>query len=823
MNLTNKQLKLAGDFISKTHYSVFLTGKAGTGKTTFLRNLANITYKRFVVVAPTGVAAINAGGVTVHSFFQLPFGPQLPETKENISEGAAKPSRFAAHHQRFTREKINIIRSLDLLVIDEISMVRADMLDAIDAVLRRFRQRQTPFGGVQLLMIGDLQQLAPIVKDDEWELLHHYYDTVYFFSSLALKRLNYVSIELQQVFRQADPFFLSLLNKVRNTEPDQQTIEQLNQRYNPELINSDPEGYITLTTHNNQAARINEEKLLAIKGKTYTFTAMVKGDFAEFNFPTEQQLQLKIGAQVMFVKNDPSPLKTFFNGKIGKIVSIDDEDEIVYVQCEGESEPTLASRLEWHNTRYSLNEETNEIKEDIIGSFKQIPLKLAWAITIHKSQGLTFDKAIIDAASAFAHGQVYVALSRCRTFEGMLFRTRIPQSAIKGNNLINGFMQKVEANEPDDHALSKARNEYQLLLVKELFDFKSLGYRLNYMMKICNDNRQSIDNQVYETIKGVKDSSLAEISKVAEKFHLQIEQMAEHNPDLENNSTLQERLIKGCAYFLPLLKQLHNAFDFTLETDNKAVRTSFNEAKQRFILQLKLNLACLEGCAEGFTVQKFLATRAIGAIEKAVAVPALKGAKKGESLYNQLKKWRELQAEEEGIDARLIIPMKVMQSIAEKMPTSARELLEIKGLSQTRVRKYGIALLEIIEKYSHKHQLGLSIDFVPIPEKQSSKSVSLLLLKEGNSIEEIAEARNFAISTIQSHLSEYIQSGELDINGCLPKEKIELISDYFIETEDARFGPAREVLGDEITYGDLKMVYAHLINKGLITEEGQRN
>lgn len=819
MNATNKQLKLAADFISLTHYSLFLTGKAGTGKTTFLRNLKNITYKRFVVVAPTGVAAINAGGVTIHSFFQLPFGPQIPETRENRSI-TVNPSMLAARQQRFTREKINIIRSLDLLVIDEISMVRADLLDAIDAVLRRFRQRQSPFGGIQLLMIGDLQQLAPIVKDDEWELLHPYYETVYFFSSLALKRLNYVSIELQQVFRQADPLFVQLLNKVRNTEPDQQTIDQLNQRYKPDLLKNEPEGYITLTTHNSQATRINEDKLLAINGETVIFSAKVKGDFSEFNYPTEINLQLKVGAQVMFVKNDPSPLKAFFNGKIGKVVSIDDEDEFVYVQCEGDSEPILASRLEWHNTRYSLNEETSEITEDIIGSFSQIPLKLAWAITIHKSQGLTFEKAIIDAAAAFAHGQVYVALSRCRTFEGMIFRSKIPQTAIKGNSLINGFMQKVETNEPDELALSKARDEYQLLLVKELFDFKSLEYRLNYVLKLCNENKQSIDNETINALIEAREQSRNTILTVAEKFQIQIEQMARQSPDLENNAPLQQRIIKASAYFQPLLQQLLSKLNINIETDNKAIRTSLNEAMQRLNMQLKLNQACIDSCMQGFEIQKYIEARAIGAIEKSIIVKKARGAAKEESLYGILKKWREQQADDEGIESRLIIPMKTLRSIAEKMPVSSRELLEIKGLSQTRVKKYGAALLELIDKYNHKHQLGLTINFDPIPEKQSSKSISFLMFKEGKSIGEIAEARNFAVSTIQTHLSEFILSGELDVNDCLPKDKIDLITEYFIETEDTRFGPARGVLGEEISFGDLKMVYSHLINKGVINPEG---
>jgi len=395
----NPQLKLAYEFVQHTGRNVFLTGKAGTGKTTFLHNLKKESSKRMIVVAPTGVAAINAGGVTIHSFFQLPFGPQLPynNSPENKQKSIIR---------RFSKEKINIIRSVDLLIIDEISMVRSDLLDGIDGTLRRFKNRNLPFGGVQLLMIGDLQQLAPVVKNDEWNLLRDHYNTAFFFGSLALQKTDYISIELTHVYRQSDERFIKTLNKVRNNTIDNEVIETLNARYNPD-IDSLGAGHIILTTHNAKARQINDSRLKKLPNKSFSFTADIKGTFPDHSYPNDLMLVLKKDAQVMFIKNDPSPEKQFFNGKIGRIIDIDSDS--ITVQCDGDDEPIFVEKLFWEKIAYSLDDKTQEINEVVEGMFFQYPLKLAWAITIHKSQGLTFENAIIDAQDAFAHGQVYVA------------------------------------------------------------------------------------------------------------------------------------------------------------------------------------------------------------------------------------------------------------------------------------------------------------------------------------------------------------------------------------------------------------------------------
>lgn len=377
----NQRLELAHSYVLHTNQNVFLTGKAGTGKTTFLHQIKQLSAKRLVVVAPTGVAAINAGGVTIHSLFQLPFGPIIPGAK--------------GENRKFSREKIRLLRTLDLLVIDEISMVRADVLDGIDEVLRRYRYSQEPFGGVQLLLIGDMQQLPPVIRDDDWALLRPYYESGYFFSSHALRETPYVSIELTHIYRQADQRFINLLNGIREKTITAEGLADLNQRYVPDFAPDDRDGYITLATHNHTAQQINSQKLADLRTRLHTYEAVVTDEFPEAMYPADFSLELKVGAQVMFVKNDSSPDKQYYNGKIGQIVELG--SDYVSVTCAGELVPIVTGPVEWQNIRYSLDAKTGEIQSEIIGTFTQYPLRLAWAITIHKSQGLTFERAIIDA------------------------------------------------------------------------------------------------------------------------------------------------------------------------------------------------------------------------------------------------------------------------------------------------------------------------------------------------------------------------------------------------------------------------------------------
>lgn len=818
--IKNPRLDLAARFISYTEKHLFLTGRAGTGKTTFLRNLKNLTWKRHVVVAPTGVAAINAGGVTIHSFFQLPFGPQIPEELAVRAPADDKEARqAAARFQRFTREKVNIIKSIDLLVIDEISMVRADMLDAIDAVLRRIRNNTTPFGGVQLLMIGDLQQLAPIAKEDEWKLLKDYYDSVYFFSSKALQKTDYVSIELTEVYRQRDEDFIKLLGKVRENSLDSEALAMLEKRFKPNFKPNEDEGYITLTTHNYQAQDINQYKLNALSGKLFSFDAVIEGEFPEFSYPTDVVLKLKAGAQVMFIKNDPSLLKQFYNGKIGKLIRID--DDTLYVQCPGDSGSIAVSPLEWHNCRYTLNEETKEIKESIIGKFTQYPLKLAWAVTIHKSQGLTFDKAIIDARQAFAHGQVYVALSRCRTLEGVVLSTGINSQSLRTDYTVNRYIQKMDENTPDEERLENARNAYSRSLLVELFSFSVFQRRLNYMVKIIRENQSAFDRGLADKVSALNETLRTEILDVAAKFMNQVNFHLSENPDVEKHEALQDRIKKACVYFLEKLENNFVQRIPEIGSDNKALVSAVNELLERMGNELHVKRSCLKRCAAGFTVADYLEARAKSSIEtpKRLGKPTSREDRSEHvahpKLLAQLVQWRESEARELDVTHYRIIPRKALIEIANKLPVSRKQLIEINGLGQKKVKTYGTQILEIIQEYIQDNNINKAVDQtlemdVEKPQAGGTKSVSFELFKSGKTIQAIAEERGLATSTIEGHLAHFVVTGELAVEPFIPAGKLTQILDFFAKFENLSMSDAKIALGESVSWSELRFAVKHI-------------
>lgn len=558
--MDNPELNLVWDFVNNTDRNIFLTGKAGTGKTTFLHKLKSESLKRLAVVAPTGVAAINAGGVTIHSFFQLPFGPILPETANTPGNSFSK---------KFSKKKINIIKSLDLLIIDEVSMVRADLLDGIDQVLRRFRDRTKPFGGAQLLMIGDLQQLSPVIKQDEWQLLKQHYSTGFFFGSNAYQSSNALTIELKRIYRQESEDFIKILNEIRNDSLSPESSETLNKRFIPEFVAKDDEGYTTLTTHNNRADSINSAELKKLKKKSFIYEADVLGKFPEYTYPTHSQLELKVGAQVMFVKNDSSPEKRYFNGKIGTIVGLD-EDEVL-TRCPGDNFDIVTSREIWRNIQYSIKPETKEIVEEEIGSFSQIPLCLAWAITIHKSQGLTFEKVIIDAQEAFAHGQTYVALSRCTTLEGIVLTGPLTRKSIINNHEVASFSKNAEDNQPDSSILETSQKTYQLNLIDEIFNFYSFLYPVTRIMDIYYKNKESISGNLLDQLTILKEKGVTQLLKINATFKSQLVKLCEVEAP-ENNSVIQERFIKAIAYFEKYTKDFvkEPLEELRFTTDNKA-------------------------------------------------------------------------------------------------------------------------------------------------------------------------------------------------------------------------------------------------------------
>ncbi len=830
--ISNDQLQLAFDFVQYTDKHIFLTGKAGTGKTTFLHQLKRTSPKRMVVVAPTGVAAINAGGVTIHSFFQMPFGPFLPiESSENSiseTENIVPSNRF----QKFNREKIAIIKSLDLLVIDEISMVRADLLDGIDDVLRRYKDRNKPFGGVQLLMIGDLQQLAPVVKEDDWSLLKPYYETVFFFSSKALKKTDYISIELSHIFRQRDETFIRLLNKIRDNNADQQTLDELNKRYLPGFVFNDSDGYITLTTHNYQSHNLNESKLEKLPAKIRKFTARVEGEFPEYSYPTDFDLSLKKEAQVMFVKNDVSREKLFYNGKIGRIISI--EEDTVYVRCPGDAEDIAVEMVEWQNTKYTLDEQSKEIRESVIGTFTQIPLKLAWSITIHKSQGLTFEKVIIDARDSFAHGQVYVALSRCKTLEGLVLSTQISNQSIKSDSKVSVFNREIEQNPPGKTLLEESKLTFQQNLLLELFDFYPLLRRLNYCVKLMLEHQQSIHLSLSTMIELMRSELKVELYNVSEKFKGQMNQLIAGNRNIEENSLLQERVRKACRYFtekleLIVIERLKSA---EIEIDNKVVKKSFNDAVGKLSNDATLKSACLKGCFDGFQVKKYMEVRAKAAIEPSGA--KLNGKVSAYTpdsyiahpdLYGTLKSWRNQRADDLSVEPYMILPQKALMELITNLPVTIPGLKKVKGFGAKKISQFGKEIVQMIVEYRKNAKIELpdqlvsieSEDKIKVP-KIDTRVVSFEFFKSGKSIEEVAKERGLSPQTIESHLVRFVETGELDIERLVNPTKMAIISHWFLRNPGSGMSAAKEELGDDVSYAELRFVRKYLGYSGQIAD-----
>ena len=586
----NQELRNAWDFVEHTGISIFLTGKAGTGKTTFLRALKEHSNKRNVIVAPTGVAAMNAGGMTIHSFFQLPLSPFVPNA--NIK------NRFD-----YSKEKRKIMRTLDLLIIDEISMVRADVLDAIDSVLRRFREPNKPFGGVQLLMIGDLQQLTPVVTPTEEELLQRYYDTPYFFGSKALRSINYVTIELTHVYRQQDETFITLLNNIREGNVSENDLQRLNQRYDPTFQPKQGSDYIRLTTHNRMAESYNEDQLRNLPTRAYTFSAETEGNFPEYNYPTDFNLTLKVGAQVMFIRNDN--IGRFYNGRIGHITYVDNEK--ISVLCPGDEEPFDVEAETWENTKYTLNEKTKQIEAEVQGTFKQYPLRLAWAITIHKSQGLTFKHAIIDAQASFASGQVYVALSRCKSLEGLVLASPIGNAAIINDSRVSDYIShQTEEAQKSISVLPTLKEEYYRQLLIEMFNFNDLKVYEVALFRVLTEFFFK-----YTKINALHKMALSDLENrvigVSMKWEKTIMSMTTEQLQRED---FKERIKKGALYFHSELTEIFSKtipLTKEVETNNKVgakrFDSTYTELKQTYDAKQDLLESMME---EDFTITNYL-------------------------------------------------------------------------------------------------------------------------------------------------------------------------------------------------------------------------
>jgi hypothetical protein len=813
---TNLELQLAECYVAQTGCNVFLTGKAGTGKTTFLKSLYDKTDKRLIVTAPTGVAAINAGGVTLHSFFQIPLGPFVP------GDGA-----FGNRPQyRFSREKKEIIECLDLLVIDEISMVRADLLDAVDSVLCRYRRNNLPFGGVQLLMIGDLHQLPPVVKKEDWELLRQYYDSVYFFSSRALARAGFISIELKHIYRQTDDTFIHILNQLRNNQLDERSIAELNKRCVKDFVPEADEGYITLTTHNKSAESINNDRLQGLAGDVHRFKAEITGDFPRHNYPAPEELQLKKGAQVMLLRNDPAADKRYYNGKIGEVAVLT-EDRIEVLSPEDTANITVEPVI-WENIRYHLNKEA-VIEMEVIGTFKQFPLKLAWATTIHKSQGLTFEKAIIDAKAAFVHGQTYVALSRCKTLDGVVLSSAVPQQGIEKDQTLAEFDARISEAPPSQAHLKEAQTSFQQGLLLDCFDFKSLKNGFYQLVRLLKEHTSTV------TLTGTADLEQAagqvnqELYDVGQKFRRQLQHLFLNSHLPESDPRVLERLNKASVWFQDKFEEIfgNSLAGFSFATDNILLKSKINDVLDHLNQEKTIRLEGIKALENGFSPSDLMRRVSLAGMAHASGNQQQKNIRPlGPSgsaidhpdLVSELQTWRSQKAQDEKESKHQILRQDVLFRIAKSLPADRKDLRNIKGVGKKTVQKYGADIIAMVNRYRQKQGIAaVESDDTEIPIERSdgstekiseTKMISYEMLQNGLTIEEIAEKRGLVKSTIEGHLCCFIEQGRLDIKQILPEERQAAIEKALNHSDHNALQAVKEELGHDYSYGEIKMVLA---------------
>jgi len=799
IQMTNHELQLAWDFVNQTQRNIFLTGKAGTGKTTFLHRLKKESPKRLAIVAPTGVAAINARGVTIHSFFQMPFGPILPDQQIRRD-----------FKQKFSKQKINLIKSLDLLIIDEISMVRADLLDAIDKTLRRYKNRNKVFGGVQVLMIGDLQQLAPVVKQHEWEMLQKYYETPYFFSSQSFLQANAINIELKNIYRQQDQDFISILNEIRDNKLSPEAAHRLNSRYIPGFNPDEKDDYITLTTHNYKAKKINQEKLDALKERTYHFHAYIEGYFPENSFPNDEDLVLKKGAQVMFIKNDSSGEKRYYNGKIGRITFIDDKN--IYVKCPGDTEEIDVSRETWENITYEIDKDTKQISEKTQGTFTQIPLRLAWAITIHKSQGLTFEKAIIDAELSFAHGQTYVALSRCKSLDGLVLTAPIKTESIINDRRVTGFIHKVAEQQPGEKELNQSKKNYFIENISELFDYTPLLFPVNRLLHIYQENKSVIQGNMMEPLQNLK-TILLELTNVSKKFVHQIQQMTKQTTEPEKDSSIQDRINKAKDYYLQQTdKELRPKFlELVFETDNKQIQKDLQKFYDELAEQLAQKIYILKHLKIPFEIYQYLDVRAKAFLNKADKPKKKKTIPKNITHIDLLEALRDLRSELaylEEVPAYQIFTQESLYQMCEQLPATEKQLKKINGIGKVRFQKYGQQILDTIINYCIANEIPLKEDSQISPKlpQTNTKQISFDLFKDGKDVNEIAKERNLTTETIMRHLMYFVEEGVLDITDLIPEERYHKITQIIAENDFENLTELKKIAGDDYTWDELRYV-----------------
>jgi hypothetical protein len=742
----NAAFELAAQFVNQTSRSIFLTGKAGTGKTTFLKFIRENTFKKMAVTAPTGVAAINAGGATLHSFFQLPFGPYLPTPQPYFSTSSSdnivcSDPQSLFRNIRFNSAKRELLQELELLIIDEISMVRADTLDAIDTILRHFRgQPLLPFGGLQLLYIGDLFQLPPVVANEEWELLQQHYASPFFFDAKVIAQSPPACLELQKIYRQNEARFIRLLNSIRSNQPTEEDLATLTDYYQPEFVAPKTDHYITLTSHNAKADQINRRELDQLPGRIHTYKASVTGEFSDKAYPAEPTLALKEGAQIMMIRNDKGEVRRFYNGKIGTIQRL--AGDRITIQFPDEPGELILEKETWKNVRYNYDKEKDRVDEEELGSFSQYPIRLAWAITIHKSQGLTFKQAVIDAGDSFAPGQVYVALSRLTSLEGMVLRSRITPWSIRTDPRVAVFMENNPSNQIVELQLEQDQRAFISDTLLKAFDW----IRLAEQLQVHYDgyaHRQFPGRTAATRLAGQWVEATIAQQDTAKRFIRQVEQLL---PEAEADSyhRLQHRTEAAAGYFireiddqllLPITKHISEirSQKKTRKYCEELVLLKLTIARKR--QQLEDALQLITGLREGISATRLL-----------------------DSLENNRR-------------SRTTTPSSDPTATLSSDPAATRT-----DATPTR------------------------------SEKGSTRRISLQLHRAGIPIPEIAARRNLSVTTIETHLASFIPTREIDIKELVPEEKIAPILTVIREIGGSAVGPMKSRLGDDYSFGEIRAV-----------------
>ena len=741
-------------FINQTNRSVFLTGKAGTGKTTLLKEIIKSTHKNTVVVAPTGIAALNAGGVTIHSMFQLPFGGFIPD---NSSPQFTESSKFETkatlrRHFRMSGLKKSVIQNMELLIIDEVSMLRSDLMDAMDFMLQSVRRKSLPFGGVQVLFIGDLLQLPPVIRDEEWRTLSNYYKGKFFFHSHVIQQNPPLYIELSKIFRQTDEKFISVLNNLRNNRISQYDVNILNQFVQPNFDLKANKGYITLTTHNLKADTINSQSLCDLDGQSKIYKARIVDDFPDKIYPVEAHLELKMGAQVMFIKNDPSFDKNYFNGKMGVIKSLSEEEILVHFPEENKT--IEVERYEWQNIRYFVDSNTKEISEEVLGTFTHYPIKLAWAITVHKSQGLTFDKAALDVSQVFLPGQAYVALSRLRSLNGLVLLSPLQMNGITNDQDVMDYAENKASELLLENSLKQETKTFIHNYLKSSFDWADLAQEWRNHQFSYNEN-----------------SELSEKSK--------------HVVWAKKQTQIIETLIEPSRKFISQLNKLFN----TEEVDLKFVSERIQAAYDYFLQPMDS-----------------LVYEILWKLEEVIRV------KKVKAFYEELLILEELQirAVLRLMKAKLLIETVVNgETISkEKLSSDMIKFYKIRKLETIRheYKNVNVTLVEDevdLERYSKKKKTSKE-------NKKSTVEETHELWLQKKSVEEIAAIRKFTAGTILGHLSKLIEAKSIAISDVLSEEKIQELSEIFKDYKEESLNGLKEQYGDRFSWDELKMFKASL-------------